>query len=138
MILVISAIAIPSLLKSVMASHETSAVASLRTVNTSLAQYSIRCPLLGFPATLDKAGPGSGDCTGAGFLDSTMGVAAPIKSGYSFTYVAGAATGGIVDNYTITAQPLSPRQGSKYYFSDESGVIHWADGVAATAASPAL
>jgi hypothetical protein len=69
-------------------------------------------------------GPGeSTDSASAGLIDAT--VASGTKSGYAFTYTAG-ATGisGNILGYTITANPIS--QGAtrkRRFFTDQSGVI---------------
>ncbi len=49
-ILIIAAIAIPNLMKSKMAANESSAVGSLRTLNTAEVTYAAQCPALGFSA----------------------------------------------------------------------------------------
>src|SRR2546430_16532066 len=52
-ILIISAIAIPNLLRSRMAANEASAVGSLRTIKTAEGTYATSYPTEGFAATLD-------------------------------------------------------------------------------------
>jgi type II secretory pathway pseudopilin PulG len=49
-ILIISAIAIPNLLRSRMAANEASAVSSLRTINTAEVTYTTTYPSVGFAA----------------------------------------------------------------------------------------
>jgi type IV pilus assembly protein PilA len=123
-ILIIAAIAIPNLLKSKMAANQASAVASLRTINTSQVTYSSTYDQ-GFTSTLVQLGPpASGNATSAaaGLVDSVL--AAGTKSGYSFTYTASAAVNGSTPGYTITAVPVSVGStGQNYYFTDESNVI---------------
>jgi len=94
-ILIIAAIAIPNLLRARMAANESSAVASLRTINTAQISYYSEYPTIGFAAVLSNL---AGTCTGttvptsAGtcMIDTTLGSGS--KSGYSFA-VAGTATG---------------------------------------------
>src|SRR5262249_53851261 len=121
-ILIIAAIAIPNLMKSRMAASESSAVASIRTYNTAVITYSAQCPDVGLPATLVALGPGAGDCTGgANIVDDVLGVAAPTKNGYSFTY-APVAGGALNTTYTLNADPLTRgTTGQRSFFSDESG-----------------
>jgi len=95
-ILIIAAIAIPNLLKSRMAANESSAVGSLRTYNTAFVTYAAQCPALGFPKDLPTIGPGIGDCTAANIVDNVLGLAAPVKSGYTFVYTPAAAINGVI------------------------------------------
>src|SRR5882672_6104810 len=103
-ILIIAAIAIPNLLRSKMAANEASAVASLRTYNTSIVAYSTTYNT--DPATnLAQLGPATTPSSAAADLvDNLLGIAAPVKSGYTFTYAPGtAATNGSISTYTIIA-----------------------------------
>ena len=122
-ILIIAAIAIPNLLRSKMAANEASAVASLRTYNTSIVAYSTTYQTV--PATgLGQLGPASTpSSTAADLVDSLLGSATPVKSGYSFTYSAGTAQNGIVYSYTIIAVPSNSSTGQRKFFTDQSGVI---------------
>src|SRR6202142_565452 len=61
-ILIIAAIAIPNLLRARMAANESSAVASIRTINTAMITYNSSYPTVGFAGTLASLG---GSCTGA-------------------------------------------------------------------------
>ncbi len=122
-ILIIAAIAIPNLLRSKMAANEASAVASLRTYNTSIVAYSTTYntdPLTSLSALGPSTTPSS---TAADLVDSLLGVAAPSKSGYSFTYSAGSPVNGAVSQYNIIASPMSTSTGQRYFYTDQSGVI---------------
>ena len=55
-ILIIAAIAIPNLMRSKMAANESSAVGSIRTINTAMVTYSTAYPATGFAAGLTKLG----------------------------------------------------------------------------------
>ncbi|HUJ40836.1 MAG TPA: prepilin-type N-terminal cleavage/methylation domain-containing protein, partial [Candidatus Acidoferrales bacterium] len=93
-ILIIAAIAIPNLLRSRMAANEASAVGSLRTINTACVTYSTTYGI-GFPGALTSLGTSGGvSSTGAQLIDNVL--AGGSKSGYTFTYTAGAAAGGVV------------------------------------------
>src|ERR1700676_196460 len=88
-ILIIAAIAIPNLLRSKMAANEASAVASLRTYNTSIVMYSTTYstdPTTNFSQLGPPAGGAAASAAAADLLDSYLGAAAASKSGYNFTY----------------------------------------------------
>ena len=57
-ILIIAAIAIPNLLRARIAANESSAVASVRTINTAMISYNSSYPTVGFAANLVTLGPG--------------------------------------------------------------------------------
>ena len=139
-ILIIAAIAIPNLLKSKMAANQSSAVASLRTVNTCEVTYSSTYNQ-GFTSTLVQLGPpaggGAATSAAAGLIDSVL--AAGTKSGYTFSYVAGAsAADGTTPTYTVNGDPVSAGStGQNHYFTDESNVIRQnSTAVAAATDSP--
>jgi type IV pilus assembly protein PilA len=121
-ILIIAAIAIPNLLRSKMSANEASAVGSLRTLNTSVITYSTTYG--GYPHALSNLGPATtATSTSADLIDSVL--ASGTKSGYSFTYSAGATdASGNVLTYTISGQPISVgTTGQRAFFTDQSGVI---------------
>ena len=141
-ILIIAAIAIPNLLRARISANESSAVGSVRTINTSEVSYATSFPQVGFSATLGALGDGgsAANCTpptlaSACLIDSTL--AGKTKSGYTFVYTQIAGTPSV--GYTVTASPQVQNQsGVRGFFSDQSGVIR-ADGTGtATAASTPL
>jgi type IV pilus assembly protein PilA len=138
-ILIIAAIAIPSLIRSKIAANEASAVNSVRTINSGNVSYSSMCPGIGYAASLADLGPGGGLCNGgANIVDSVLGVAAPTKAGYNFVY-APIAGGGVNTQYTLNANPaVAGMTGQRYFYSDQTGVIRYAWGGAASVASPPL
>ena len=121
-ILIIAAIAIPNLLRSKMAANEASAVGSLRAINTACITYSTIYGT-GYPALLANLGPATpATAAAADLIDSVL--AAGTKSGYVFTFTAGAAVGGTINTYTITAVPANiGTTGQRQFFTDQSGVI---------------
>ena len=133
-ILIIAAIAIPSLLRSKMAANEASAVNSLRTLSTAETTYAQTYPDLGYTCTLANLGPPSGggalSSAGAGVIDSVL--ASGKKAGYSFALIN--CNGTPTSTYTSTAVPQQVGgTGSRSFCSDASGVLHYAaDGTAAT------
>ena len=124
-ILIIAAIAIPNLLRSKMAANEASAVASLRTYNTSIVAYQTTYgtdPSTNFVQLGPSAAPSA---AAADLVDSLLGIAAPVKSGYTFVYTPDPApVGGIFSVYTIVASPVTAQvTGQRRFFTDQSGVI---------------
>lgn len=122
-ILVIAAIAIPSLLRSKISANEASAVGSLHAINTACQDYSTTYGI-GFPATLADLGPSTNaSSTAADLLDSVL--SSGTKAGYTFTYTAGSPDGsGTIDTYTITAVPEEiGSTGQRGFFTDQSLVI---------------
>jgi hypothetical protein len=106
-----------------MAANEASAVASLRTYNTSIVAYSTTYGT--DPATsLSQLGPATTPSSAtADLVDSLLGPASgvPTKSGYTFVYSAG--TTSPVTQYNIIASPVSTSTGQRYFYTDQSGVI---------------
>ena len=147
-ILIIAAIAIPNLMRSRMAANESSAVGSVRTINTAMVTYSTSFPDTGYAAALTNLGGATAACAppavatvgAACLIDSLLSVVQQ-KSGYQFA-AAGAATAGSLTNntYTVTAVPLTiGATGNRGFFSDQSGVIRYTlNGVAPTIASSPL
>jgi type IV pilus assembly protein PilA len=132
-ILIIAAIAIPNFLHSKIAANQASAVGSMRSLNTACVSYSTSYGQ--FPSALSNLGPvGSGvtpSSTSSDLIDSVL--ASGSKSGYTFTYTAGASA----QSYSITATPIIPASsGQNMYYTDQSGVIRVdTSGAGATAAS---
>jgi len=123
-ILIIAAIAIPNLLRSRIAANESSAVGSLRTLNTAEVTYNTTYPTVGF-ASLTAMGPvtsGSATSTAAGLIDANL--AGGTKSGYTFTVTPG--TQSPVASYETAGAPVTPgTTGQRYFCSDQSGVIQY-------------
>jgi type IV pilus assembly protein PilA len=133
-ILIIAAIAIPNLIRSKMAANEASAVASLRTYNTSIVAYSTTYQTDPAGTDLTQLGPAATpSASAADLVDSLLGTAAPVKSGYSFTYSGGTPAAGVVSTYTINADPVNTSTGQRHFYTDQSGVIR-----ATTANTPAV
>ena len=137
-ILIIAAIAIPNLLRSKMAANEASAVATMRTLNTSAVAYSTTYGA--YPTHLTNLGPiasgGTPSSTVADLVDSVLGTDPASKSGYTFVWVG---TGTPISSYTLTATPLSQGvTGQRGFFTNQSGVIRADPAGAATSASTPL
>jgi len=96
-ILIIAAIAIPNLLRARIAANESSAVASVRTLNTAQISYNSAYPTVGFAASLANL---AGTCTG---IDTQL--AAGTKSGYSFQMTG--VSGTPASAYQAIGNPLT-------------------------------
>ena len=121
-ILIIAAIAIPNLLRAKMSANEASAVATMRTLNTSAVAYSTTYGA--YPTNLTDLGPSSSPTsTAADLIDSVLAKDPATKSGYTFTW-SGASSSGVIASYTLTAKPLTQGvTGQRGFFTDQSGVI---------------
>jgi prepilin-type N-terminal cleavage/methylation domain-containing protein len=104
-ILIIAAIAIPNLLRARIAANESSAVASVRTLNTAQVSYYSAYPTVGFASTLDSLAGTT--CTtaiptsaGACLIDTQL--ASGSKSGYTFGI---SASGTPASSYQAWANP---------------------------------
>lgn len=122
-ILIISAIAIPSYLRSRIQANEASAVASIRVINTSAVTYSSTYPDVGYPAGLANLG-GTNPCTQAAACLLDNNLSAGTKSGYSFVWTGDGATPSVA--YTINATPLVVGgSGQRMFCSDQAGIIRY-------------
>jgi prepilin-type N-terminal cleavage/methylation domain-containing protein len=107
-ILIIAAIAIPNLLRARIAANESSAAASLRTIDTAEISYQTAYPTQGYAATITNLG-GASPCvpaiaTGC-IIDQTL--AAGTKSGYTVSALGlGAATP--LTDFAANAVPVTP------------------------------
>ncbi len=123
---IIAAIAVPNLLQSKAAANEASAIASCRNLVTAEITY--------FTTKGSGKYGALADLVTQELIDNVLGSGQ--KDGYNFA-LAGA---GAVDNFTITATPVTVgKTGNRGFFSDATAVIRYTlDGSAPTAASPAL
>ena len=122
-ILIIAAIAIPNLLRARMAANESSAVASIRTINTAEVTYNSTYPTVGF-GTLANIGAPAGVCTPSSttacLIDSVLTLGT--KSGY--TFAAAAAGGPPAVTYYATGVPVTLNQtGVRSFCSYEDAVV---------------
>jgi type IV pilus assembly protein PilA len=138
-ILTISAIAIPSYLRSRMQANEASAVSSLRMVNTAAITYSSTYVNVGYPtnmADMGGANPCTAISTSACLLDDSL--AQGTKSGYALAWTGDGATPSVA--YTITGTPLVVGgSGQRMFCTDQTGVIRYdPSGAGCTDASAAV
>jgi len=128
-ILIIAAIAIPNLLRARIAANESSAVSSIRTVNTAEVSYNSAYPTVGYSATLDVLGSG-GTCptpptqTQSCLVDDVLAVT-KVKTGYTFTYQVVTGTGPNV-GYAVEGNPSALNQsGVRSFCSYADAVIRF-------------
>jgi hypothetical protein len=121
-------------------------VGSIRSINTAEVTYASTYADTGFSATMAALGGTAAQCTAgatsaaACLIDQTLAgatAAATPKSGYFFTYVQTAGTPSVAYTVTGTAA-VQGQSGQRSFFSDQSGVIRYAPGAGATAASNPL
>jgi type IV pilus assembly protein PilA len=135
-ILIIAAIAIPNLLRARIAANESSAVASIRTLNTAQISYNSAYPTVGFAAALTNL---SGSCTGATIPTSTSAclidsqLASGSKSGYTFK-VTGSG-GPPASTYYAYANPQTQNTtGVRSFCSTPDAVVRYTTAALATCA----
>jgi type IV pilus assembly protein PilA len=122
-ILIIAAIAIPNLLRARMAANESSAVASIRTINTGMITYNSSYPTVGFATALTNLG-GTAPCTPSSttacLIDSVL--SGGTKSGYNFA--ATGAGGPPLSKYYATGIPMTANQtGIRSFCAFEDAVV---------------
>ncbi len=131
---IIAAIAIPGLLRARMAGNETSAIGSLRAINSGQHAFAATCGHGFFASTLVELGTPAvpGDPT---FISPDLGVGVTVaKSGYDVT-LTGTPVGGnapipcngavLVGSYYATATPLNPGiTGVRFFWTNASAGLY--------------
>ena len=143
-ILIIAAIAIPSLLRSRISANEASSCVAVRQISTGEVSFQI-CAFVdddgdgvGDYGTLAQLGDPDGSGNTPPFIDSVL--ATGLRHGYNYTVNVTLGAPNVAHAYTCTAIPSSQGYtGQKRYFVNESGVIRFtADGSEPTVASSPL
>ncbi len=139
-ILIIAAIAIPKLLTVKQLANATAAVSNLHTLNTALTAYASEYPTIGYPTNLLDLDSTAGSTTAptstaAALLSEEWNGNSVVVQQYTYVYTPG--TGTPSTTYNITASPLTGA-GTRYFYTDQSGEIRYADGTAASATSPLI
>jgi prepilin-type N-terminal cleavage/methylation domain-containing protein len=125
-ILIIAAIAIPSLLRSKIAANQASAIESLRVIGTSEVTYAATYGN-GYSTTLAMMGPATSGAlatsSAAGLIDDLL--ASGAKSGYTFIYTPTLLDStGRYNGYTVLANPIvAGTTGQNFYYEDETHLI---------------
>jgi len=133
-ILIIAAIAIPNLLAGKMAANESSAVQSLRAIQSAETAYANTYANVGYSSSLASlGGPGGTACTASStqacLIDPVL--ASGTKSGYIITWAGDGLTPSV--NYSLNADPiLRGSTGRRSFFTDEPGVIYYNETAPAT------
>ncbi|HXW04692.1 MAG TPA: prepilin-type N-terminal cleavage/methylation domain-containing protein [Vicinamibacterales bacterium] len=144
---IIAAIAVPGLLRARMSGNESSAIGSLRAINSAEASYSSAAGNGGYAvllATLATACPGSSQ----GFISPDLSIDPSTKSGYTITLAAGAGAAVVAADcngtnsqtaYYGTALPVTVgTTGNRGFATNAAGTIFFTpNGVATTEAQMA-
>jgi type IV pilus assembly protein PilA len=124
-IAIIAAIAIPNLLEARKHGNEASAIGSMRTINASHAIYIERNSSQTYATSLK-------DLETDGYVDNVLGGGA--KQGYLF-----ATKSRNPYEYVAVAKPaVGDQTGNRHFFTNQSGVIRFANNVGAGPDSPAI
>lgn len=113
-ILIIAAIAIPSLMRAKISANEASAVSSIRSIHSTEVVYSLTYPAIGFADDIAKLGPFPPNTPAtpahAGLLDFVLGCAAQPchKSGYMFG--VDQTSGSPINTFRATGTPVTPQR----------------------------
>jgi type IV pilus assembly protein PilA len=126
-ILIIAAIAIPTLLHSRISANESSAVASVRSITTAETTYASSWGS-GYAAILDNLG-GVAPCSAATaaaacIIDPLLSVAPYTKSGYTFKALGNTPAGGVNSGFEVNATPsVVDVTGKRAFCADQTGVL---------------
>jgi type IV pilus assembly protein PilA len=118
---------VPSFLRSRIAANESSAAASIRTINSAMISYNSAYPTVGYAAGLVNLGPGgvTSACpipptsTTACLIDGQL--ASGSKSGYIITVTN--VTGTPNSTYNVIASPSANYLGARYFCSFSDAVV---------------
>jgi len=131
-IAIIAAIAVPNLMRAKMTTNESSAMGSLRAINSAEASYAASAAPGGFSvdlAVLVRPCPGSSQ----GFISPDLGATRSVKSGYTVTITDGAGAADVANDcngvmsrseYYSTAIPITlGSTGNRTFASTAGGSI---------------
>jgi type IV pilus assembly protein PilA len=138
---IIAAIAVPGLLRARMSGNESSAIGSMRAINSAQAAFSSSAGQGGYADALTDLAPDYCGTGTQGFISPDLGAATNTKSGYTVTMIA--ATGAVdgpddcaanpsTTAYYATAVPLTVgTTGSRGFATLANGTIYFTlDGTA--------
>jgi type IV pilus assembly protein PilA len=130
---IIAAIAVPGLLRARMSGNESSAIGSMRAINSAQAAFS-SANSGGYAGTLEVLVEA---CTGGtqGFISQDLGATNSTKSGYTVTMAqsgaaigpksCGTAAADIYPDYLATADPQSTSTGGRSFGTNAGGAIYF-------------
>jgi type IV pilus assembly protein PilA len=138
-VLIIAAIAIPSLLRARIAANESAAAITVRTINTGQASYSTSYPTAGYAPDLATLGPGpTGTCPGEGtqdhacLLDNRLGNSRCtvgrwcVRDAYQYSLMAFNCGAQGCTDYVVVGKPVRDGStGNKSYCSTSDAVVRW-------------
>jgi len=111
---IIAAIAVPGLMRARMSGNETSAIASLRAINSGEASYSTSCASGAYAVTLDDlAKPPAG--SNQGFISPDLKSNGIIKSGYVVSIAQDASAGVAAMSSVTTCNAAATTPASSYF-----------------------
>ena len=128
---IIAAIAVPGLLRARMSGNETSAIGSLRAINSGQTNFHANCGMGNYADSLVSlyAAPTAG---GDGFISQDLSTDPAVKSGYTVTITPGAATtpaqvcsaATTAATYAATADPVTAGStGTRFFHINGTGAI---------------
>jgi prepilin-type N-terminal cleavage/methylation domain-containing protein len=132
---IIAAIAVPGLLRARMSGNESSAIGSMRAINSAQSTFSSSCAQGNYATDLADLVVGAGGA-GAGFISPDLSVNGVTKSGYNVTIGAGGAAapavapvvcngaGAVATGYAGWADPATPgTSGTRFFGTNTTGTI---------------
>ncbi len=141
---IVSAIAVPGLLRARMFVNEAWAVGSMRAINSSQSTYAASCGSGFYAPTLVSLGTAPTVGGGDGFIGTDLNTDPSVKSSYTIALTAGAAApgspascngmaaGATMETYFVGTAPTSGG-GVRYFGSNQGGAIyHFTAAVAVT------
>ncbi len=136
LIAILSAIALPSLLRARMSANETTAIGSLRAINSAQSIYAASCGSGFYASSLSRLGTPPTVGGGDGFIGTDLRTDPSVKSSYTITLTHlsphaggapascnGAAAGNNVYSYFVTAAPTAGG-GVRYFGTNQGATIY--------------
>ncbi len=137
-VMVVAAIAIPNVLRAKMAANESSAVATIRTVETSQVVYSTTYPHRGYARDLATLGPslggtGAESAEHASLIDATLGNVSCTagtwctKFGFRFRVTA-VCKQNLCKEFVVVGTPVTSDEGTRSFCSTSDAVVRFKTG----------
>lgn len=129
LIAIIAAIAIPMYSSFIQKARETAVVAYLDKAQKAQELFRIESLSNSYSSSFDELET-------TGMIEPAVGPATRIQQEYQVTLAAGIVAGAPV--WSVTATPLSGIPSAKHFYIDQTGIVRYNVGAAATAGSPAF